>query len=556
MVKCRAAQTLAAVSGAFLLTVLFLLTATFIRARKAEPLDSSLLAESRLSAVEAGSGDRLREEYRDIDLLARRAHFGSLAVYRSGAVLALCAGIVFVLAFKYQAALRVPRPQPGRYAGVGAMGDPLAFTRRMVAGFALVLLAAAGLAVVSMTPTRQVGPVAGKGDAPGQAARGTAAEDSWPGFRGPDGLGIAHDADPPVEWDGIDGKNIRWKSGVPLPGFSSAVVCRGRIFLTGGDARVREVYCYRSDNGELLWRQAAAGIPGSPAEPPEVAADTGYAAATPATDGERIYAIFATGDLVALDLEGNRVWAKNLGVPDNPYGHASSLLADAGKLYVQFDDHTGGRMLALNTATGDTIWEQKRETLPSWASPVLVRGGGGTQVVISGNPHVVAYDADGGTERWKIECLGGEVAPSPAWSDGLLFAGAEYSSLAAIAPGDPARIVWESNDNLPEVSSPVAWRGLLFVATSYGTVTCSDTKSGEIRWKKEFDEGFYSSPMVAADKVYLMDRKGVTHVFRAADVFEEIAVSPLGEKADATPAFAGERIYLRGTKNLYCVTKQ
>ena len=126
----------------------------------------------------------------------------------------------------------------------------------------------------------------------------------------------------------------------------------------------------------------------------------------------------------------------------------------------------------------------------------------------------------------------------------------------AISPGSTPQTVWEDDENLPEVASPVAWRGLLFVATSYGAVTCRDAGSGEVRWETEFDEGFYSSPIVAAGRVYLMDRKGVTHVFRAAPTFELISVSPLGEEADATPAFVGKRVYIRGKQNLYCVEEQ
>jgi len=555
MIKYRVAQTLAVVSGVFILTVLSVMTATFIGMRTVDPLDSALLSEFRLSAVGETADARLRSEYRSIDLLARRAHFSSLAVYRSGAVLLFCAGVVFILTFKYQAALRARRPDPGRFVGVADMGDPLALSRRTVAVFGLVLLVTAVGVFVVMTPAARDRIAAVRPEPDGGPA-GTGQQDIWPGFRGPDGLGIAGDVDPPVQWDGALGKNVRWKVRVPLPGFSSAVVWNGRLFLTGGDAKVREVYCFGTDDGELLWRRAANGIPGSPAVAPEVADDTGHAAATPTTDGRRVYAVFATGDLTALDMHGNRVWARNLGVPRNPYGHASSLLVDDDRLYVQFDDNTGGRMLALNAATGETIWEQRRETLPSWASPIMVRSGGEMQLILNGNPHVVAYDAARGTELWRVDCLGGEVAPSPAWEDGLVFAGNEYVRLVAIAPGGEPRMVWEADHNLPEVSSPVAWRGLLFVATSYGIITCRDAKTGEVRWEQEYDEGFYSSPIVAAGRVYLMNRKGVTHVLRAAGTFELLSLSPLGEKADATPAFVGRRIYLRGEEYLYCLEGQ
>ena len=129
-----------------------------------------------------------------------------------------------------------------------------------------------------------------------------------------------------------------WKNKVPLKGFSSPIVWQDKLFVTGGDKKKREIYCYDANNGKLLWRHNVTGISGSPVKPPKVTSDTGYAASTPATDGHRVFAIFATGDLVCTDFEGKRIWAKNLGVPENPYGYSSSLLTTPDKLIVQYDD--------------------------------------------------------------------------------------------------------------------------------------------------------------------------------------------------------------------------
>ena len=107
----------------------------------------------------------------------------------------------------------------------------------------------------------------------------------------------------------------------------------------------------------------------------------------------------------------------------------------------------------------------------------------------------------------------------------------------------------------PDVPSPIAYNDLLFVVTSYGAVACYNAKAGEILWEKEFDGGFYASPILADGKIYLMDRKGVMHIFKAEKEYVEIAASALGEKSDASPAFADGRVYIRGEKNLYCIGK-
>ncbi len=75
--------------------------------------------------------------------------------------------------------------------------------------------------------------------------------------------------------------------------------------------------------------------------------DTGLAAPTMAVDGKRVYAIFATGDVIAFDLDGKKIWGRNLGVPNNHYGHSSSLQVWGNKLVVQYDTNQRGRMLAL-----------------------------------------------------------------------------------------------------------------------------------------------------------------------------------------------------------------
>ena len=148
---------------------------------------------------------------------------------------------------------------------------------------------------------------------------------AWPRFRGPGGLGISAYTNVPDAWDAASGKGIVWKTPVPLPGNNSPVVWGKRVFLSGADKHRREVYCFDADSGKLVWRQNVPGTPQSTAKPPEVTDDTGYAAPTTATDGRRVFAIFANGDLAAFDVSGKPAWAKSLGIPENSYGHASSL---------------------------------------------------------------------------------------------------------------------------------------------------------------------------------------------------------------------------------------
>lgn len=210
-------------------------------------------------------------------------------------------------------------------------------------------------------------------------------------------------------------------------------------------------------------------------------------------------------------------------------------------------------MLALNTSTGETVWDVDRDNNISWASPILVDYDGKVQVVTNTDPNVAGHDVETGEEIWKVPAMMGEVGPSCAYEDGLVFANNEYASMVAINPEPGASVQWESFDYLSEAASPVAHNGLLYLATSYGVFVCYDAKTGEQVWEKDFGVTLYSSPMIVEDKIYLMDNNGVMHIMKTGKTAEVISEPALGENSYAIPAFADGRIYIRGSESLYCI---
>jgi outer membrane protein assembly factor BamB len=209
--------------------------------------------------------------------------------------------------------------------------------------------------------------------------------------------------------------------------------------------------------------------------------------------------------------------------------------------------------LALNGESGETVWETARKVRVSWASPILASIGGSMQLILSADPLVAAYDLNSGRELWSVDCMMGEVGPSPAFGEGLIFAANEYAALAAIRPG--GTIAWQNNEYLPEVASPVTAGGLLYIATTYGVLACYDANTGEKQWEHEANAGFYASPVIADGKVFALDTEGVAHIFSNEREKNLIAEPELGEDAVATPAFANGRIYIRGERHLFCIGK-
>ncbi|TAJ11602.1 hypothetical protein DMA11_16230 [Marinilabiliaceae bacterium JC017] len=378
---------------------------------------------------------------------------------------------------------------------------------------------------------------------------------NYPSFRGPGGNGIAYQNNIPTQWDGASGKNILWKTSIPLHGYNSPVIWGDKVFLSGADANNREIYCFNRKTGKVVWTAKADNITDSPAKAPGVTDDTGHAAASVTTDGKRVCAIFSNGDVLAVDMKGKRVWARNLGVPSNHYGHSSSLVMVEDKLIVQYDHRKSAQVMALAVQTGETLWKTERKVKISWASPVVVGTTEGAEVLLSADPFIASYNASTGEELWKLDCMSGEVGPSVAYADGIVFALNEYASLVAIKAGPEPEILWEAEDYLSDVPSPVATEKYLFVATSYGLVVCYDAKTGEQYWEKEFDKGFYASPVLVDGKIYLLDRDGIMHIFKPDNKFVAVSDPSLGEKSVCTPAFSDGHIYIRAGKNLYCIGK-
>ena len=534
-----------------------LMIANFIQTRSVDPLHSGAIARLMARLQDNPEDVSLKEEIRALDLLARKAYFTHQWQIRTGGYLLLAFVLVLLPALKYMSSFRTNLPDLGRNPEAEESGKAMLLSRRSVLyGGAAFFLIAFGLGLLSQSEMKRSSlPGAGKPPASAEFPSLDEIRSNWPGFRGPEGNAVAYAAGVPMEWDGPSGRNILWKTPLPLPGHNSPIVWGKRIFLSGADRRTQAVICFDADSGKILWRKELNDIPGSPAERPKVTEDTGYAAPTMTTDGRRVFALFATGDLACLDFDGNRIWAKNIGMPDNHYGIGSSLIAYRDLLLLQFDQNTGGRLLALKAGTGEPVYDQPREVAISWASPILVETGRRTELILNANPFVTGHDPQTGRELWRVSCMQGEIAPSPAFADGLVFAVNEYARLAAIKLGDTPEVVWEYLDDLPDVSSPLATRDFVFLPTGFGTVSCLDSKTGKRLWLHEFEDGFYSSPILAGDSVFLMDREGVTAIFKAGAEFRLVGRNALGERAVTIPAFMPGRIYIRGEKHLYGIGK-
>jgi outer membrane protein assembly factor BamB len=373
-------------------------------------------------------------------------------------------------------------------------------------------------------------------------------------FRGNNSNGTSTARNLPTTWNLSRGTNIAWKAEVPREGMSSPVINGNKVFITGADNDAREMYCYDLTNGQLLWRLAASDIPGSPATMPSLHY-VKLASSTVATNGNQVAAIFASGDLICADMDGNRLWARNLGVPDNHYGYASSLITFGNLLIVQYDNRNNPRVMAFDMATGAERWSRPRtERNLNWGSPMIANINNVPKLILIGNPGITAYNPSNGQQLWRVEALSGEPGPSAVSANGIVFAAQEYSNLVAIN-GTDGTIMWSNNLYLPDTSSPIATADYVYVATDYGVFAAFDAQTGELQIEHELIDGFYSSPMIADGKIYLINRAGKVHVFTADKEFRLLEAFETGENTDATPAFTDGKIVIRTEKTLYAVKR-
>lgn len=525
-----------------------------------------LALKERLRAAPAD--EALRSEIRRLDLEFRQRYFRRLALNVTGGWL-LVAGVgALLLAAKSAERLTQPPPKPQRRMDAQSLAVQAASRARWsvaVVG-ALVGTGLLALAFTSRSPlSDQAGNLNGISPGGESAAADLPSlvefQANWPRFRGPDGGG-ATKGDWTLSFDASSDGNVVWKSPVPALGFNSPVVWSNRVFISGGDAKQRAVFCFDGGDGNLLWQRAVENVLGSPTKPPEIPDATGYAASTMATDGRRAFVLFANGDLAAFKFDGALAWAKNIGVPKNMYGHATSLAIWPGKLIVQLDQDEGApggsKLLAFDCTTGRLLWDRTRPTHGSWASPIIIEAAGKTQIITLALPFVMSSSLADGNELWRAELMEGEITPSPIFAAGLVLVVNPSSKLFALRPdgaGDVTKshVAWTAEDNIPDVTSPASNGELIFTVTTGGLLTCFEAKDGKMVWQKELELEVQASPAIAGKRLLVLGTKGELIALEAGRAFKELGRTKLADIFHASLALANSRVYLRGATNLWCL---
>ncbi len=384
----------------------------------------------------------------------------------------------------------------------------------------------------------------------------------WPRWRGPSGQGLVS---PGPYTDTWTAKSSVWKVTVPGRGNSSPIVWGDRLFLTTayGNGDKLSMLAYSRADGKKLWETSIPQGGGDYAHD-----KNGYASATPATDGQLIYASFGSHGLYAFDFNGKIAWQHKFGRINNYHGPAGSPVLYKDRVFIYQDAEPGREQSAFvgafDKATGKTIWQVARRESVGWGTAVVINTGERDELIVSSQYRVAAYDPDTGKELWTVRGNTYEVIPTPVVGHGLIFASSGRAGpTIAIRPGGSGdvtstHVAWSSPRGSPFVPSGIVVGDLLYLINDMNSVlTVYEAPTGKLVYQDRLGmamrEGFSASPVTVGDKVFFTNDEGQTFVVQAGRQFKLLHVNELGEQTLASPALVDGTWYWRTATTLRAI---
>ncbi len=383
--------------------------------------------------------------------------------------------------------------------------------------------------------------------------------ENWPAWRGPRGDGTSQESKVPLQWSAT--RNVVWKTPIPGKGHASPIVWGDRIFVVTAfeEQQQRLLLCIDRADGKVLWQRVVLEAPLE-----RLHKLNSHASSTPATDGERVYVSFLDRDkmfIAAYDFDGNKVWAVHPGVFSSMHGYCSSPILWKDKVIVNGDHDGSGYMVALERATGKTIWKIPRpNNTRSYCTPIIRHMDGRNQMVLSGSLCVASYDPDTGEQHWIIDGPTEQFVASLVYNGELLFMTCGFPDrfVQAIRPDGfgnvtATHVAWQMEKDCAYVPSPISIGPYFLVVSDTGVATCFEAKTGDIVWRERLGPHYSASLVAANGLAYFFSDKGVMTIVKPGPQLEIVTRNELGEETYASPAISDGRIFLRGIENLYCI---
>jgi outer membrane protein assembly factor BamB len=420
----------------------------------------------------------------------------------------------------------------------------------------------------------------------------------WPGWRGPDGNGLALEKRLPAEW-GTD-KNIMWKAALPGTGWSQPIVWGEKVFVTAAetDKQVKprggefdpglsagslsggkpadviyrwKVLCLDGATGKILWEKTA--HEGKPRT--SIHRNNTYASETPVADGERVIAYFGNTGLYCYDLSGELLWSKDLGAYPTwlGWGTGSSPVLCGDRVLVQCDNDKESFLVSLNKKSGDELWRVKRNEKSNWCTPYVWKNKLRTELMVAGGTKICSYSPEKGDLLWEMKA-NGRTSLTPVGDEDMVYVDSVdrmmggQGALVAIRSGalgdislkagetSNTFVAWSVSFRTYRVSSPLLYEGCVYMLDQQkGCVRCYDAKTGKELYNSRVPEahGFSASPWANDGKVFCLDETGLTIVLQPGPELKILGTNRLDDTFWSSVAVLGDKLLLRGVNHLYCI---
>ena len=404
--------------------------------------------------------------------------------------------------------------------------------------------------------------------------------DTWPAFRGPTGDGHSKATGIPLEWS--ETKNVGWKTPIPGKGWSTPLVSETQIWVTTAteDGKEMSYLCLDRKTGKVLketvlFKNATTEPLGNPVN--------GYASPTGILDGDHVILHFGSYGTACIDTKSFQVLWERKDLPCRHYrGPGSSLFGYKNLVVLSMDGVDVQYLVALDKATGKTVWKTDRSTKwddlqpdgkpkaegdmrKAYTTPTLVKFPNGKEhLVSSGSKASFAYDPSTGKEIWTATYNGYSNASSPGFANGVIYLNTGYgkANLLAIpidadSQGDlTSKISWQQTKRMPLRSSPLMVNDHIFVTSDDGHAAFLDPKTGEPAWSERQTALFSGSPILVEGKILVCGENGDCIWLDPSPTYKLISQSKLDSGMLASPVAVDHELYLRTRTHLYRIEEK
>lgn len=381
----------------------------------------------------------------------------------------------------------------------------------------------------------------------------------WPQWRGPERTDVSQETGLLKTWSAEGPKRI-WLFKAAGNGYSGPAIAGGKLFTLGTRDASEILLALDADTGKELWTAKVGSVLGNRwGDGPR---------GTPTVDGNRIYALSGSGDLICVDAaDGKVVWQNamsQLGGKIPGWGYSESVLVD-GNQVVCTPGGEKGAIAALDKTTGKLIWQSKGFIDGAqYASIVSADLNGARQYIQLTMQHIAGVSAKDGTLLWQSDWPGRTaVIPTPIYREGRVYVTAGYGAgckQVKIGPGNEVSTVYENKLMKNQHGGVILVGDYLYGHGDPGWI-CQNFTTGEEVWNHR---GFGKGAIAYADGMLycLEESSGTVALVEASSkgwqehgrfkLDPQTTIRSSQGRIWTHPVICNGKLYLRDQDLIYC----